>query len=94
MIFRQREVRQDCIIDSEGVQPITTDQVRVAHKGYFTNGNVFDQSPSEGISFNLQQVINGWTEGITYFKEGGSGMLFVPSHLGYGFQAVYWEALF
>ncbi len=76
------------IIDSEGpgVQPTTTDQVRVAYKGYFTNGNVFDQSPSEGISFNLQQVISGWTEGITYFKEGGSGMLFVPSHLGYGFQ--------
>ncbi|MFO7719069.1 MAG: FKBP-type peptidyl-prolyl cis-trans isomerase [Gillisia sp.] len=76
------------IIDSEGegVQPTTTNQVRVAYKGYFTNGTVFDQSPSEGISFNLQQVIKGWTEGITYFNEGGSGMLFVPSHLGYGSQ--------
>jgi FKBP-type peptidyl-prolyl cis-trans isomerase FkpA len=76
------------IIDSEGtgVQPTTTDQVRVAYKGYFTNGDVFDQSASEGISFNLQQVISGWTEGITYFKEGGSGMLLVPSHLGYGAQ--------
>lgn len=76
------------IIDSEGAgaQPTTTDEVRVAYKGYFTNGKVFDQSPSEGISFNLQQVIKGWTEGITYFKEGGSGMLLVPSHLGYGPQ--------
>ncbi|MGM1057044.1 MAG: FKBP-type peptidyl-prolyl cis-trans isomerase [Bacteroidota bacterium] len=74
------------IIDSEGTgaQPTSADQVRVAYKGYFTNGNVFDQSPSEGISFNLQQVISGWTEGITYFKEGGSGLLFVPAHLGYG----------
>lgn len=76
------------IIDSEGtgVQPTSTDEVRVAYKGYFTNANVFDQSPSEGISFNLQQVISGWTEGITYFKEGGSGMLLIPSHLGYGSQ--------
>jgi len=76
------------IIDNEGTgdRPATTDQVRVAYKGYFTNGNVFDQSPSAGISFNLQQVIRGWTEGITYFKEGGSGMLLVPSHLGYGPQ--------
>lgn len=75
------------IIDTEGTgaQPTTTDQVRVAYKGYFTNGTVFDQSSAEGISINLQQVIRGWTEGITYFKEGGSGMLFVPSHLGYGF---------
>lgn len=76
------------IIDNEGTgeRPATTDQVRVAYKGYFLDGTVFDQSTSEGISFNLQQVIRGWTEGITYFKEGGSGMLLVPSHLGYGFQ--------
>lgn len=74
------------IIENEGAgeQPTSTDEVRVAYKGYYTNGNVFDQSPSEGITFNLQQVIRGWTEGITYFKEGGSGMLLVPSHLGYG----------
>lgn len=74
------------IIDNvgTGAQPTSNDDVRVAYKGYYTNGNVFDQSPSEGISFNLQQVISGWTEGITYFKEGGSGMLLVPSHLGYG----------
>lgn len=76
------------IIENEGtgVQPTRTDQVRVDYKGYFTNGNVFDQSSSEGISINLQQVISGWTEGITYFKEGGNGMLFVPSHHGYGSQ--------
>lgn len=74
------------IIESEGSgeQPTATDQVRVAYKGYFTNGNVFDQSSSEGISINLQQVIKGWTEGITYFKEGGSGILLIPSHLAYG----------
>ncbi|NNC50031.1 MAG: peptidylprolyl isomerase, partial [Flaviramulus sp.] len=53
-------------------------------KGYYTSGSVFDQSDAEGVSFNLQQVIRGWTEGITYFKEGGSGMLLVPAHLGYG----------
>lgn len=76
------------IINDEGTgeQPTPTDQVQVAYKGYFTNGNVFDQSSSEGISINLQQVIKGWTEGITYFKEGGSGLLLVPSHLGYGPQ--------
>ena len=75
------------IIENEGtgLNPTTTDQVRVAYKGYFLNGTVFDQSAPEGISFNLQQVIPGWTEGITYFKEGGSGMLLIPSHLGYGF---------
>lgn len=68
-----------------GTQPSFTDNVTVAYKGYFLDGTVFDQSDEAGISFNLQGVIPGWTEGITYFKEGGSGILLIPSHLGYGY---------
>ena len=67
-----------------GTQPTAASNVTVAYKGYFTNGNVFDQSKAEGISFGLNQVIKGWTEGIPYFKAGGSGVLLVPAHLGYG----------
>ena len=67
-----------------GTQPTAASNVTVAYKGYFTNGNVFDQSKAEGISFGLKQVIKGWTEGIPYFKAGGSGVLLVPAHLGYG----------
>jgi len=66
------------------MHPTFTDNVTVAYKGYFLDGSVFDQSNEAGISFNLQGVISGWTEGITYFKEGGSGMLLIPAHLGYG----------
>lgn len=68
----------------EGAQPNANSTVTVKYKGYFTNGEVFDQSDSNGITFNLQQVIAGWTEGITYFKEGGKGILLIPSRLGYG----------
>lgn len=67
-----------------GTQPTATDNVTVAYKGYFTDGDVFDESNADGISFGLQQVIPGWTEGITYFNEGGSGILLIPSRLGYG----------
>ena len=67
-----------------GAQPIATSNVTVAYKGYFTNGTVFDQSGPEGISFGLDQVIKGWTEGIPYFKTGGSGILLIPSNLAYG----------
>lgn len=67
-----------------GAQPTATSNVTVAYKGSFTNGNVFDQSGPEGISFGLNQVIKGWTEGIPHFKAGGSGVLLVPSQLGYG----------
>ncbi len=74
------------VINEEGTgdQPNSNSNVTVAYKGSFINGSVFDQSNANGISFNLQQVIKGWTEGITYFKEGGSGLLLVPAHLGYG----------
>lgn len=67
-----------------GAQPSENSNVTVSYKGYFLNKSVFDESDSAGISFGLQQVIKGWTEGITYFKEGGNGILLVPSHLGYG----------
>lgn len=69
---------------STGAQPNANSTVTVAYKGYFTDGSPFDESKPEGISFGLQQVIKGWTEGIAYFKEGGSGVLLVPSNLGYG----------
>ena len=68
----------------DGARPIATSNVMVAYKGYFLNGKLFDESKSEGLSVNLQQVIKGWTEGIPYFQEGGNGLLLVPAHLGYG----------
>ncbi|WP_275316466.1 FKBP-type peptidyl-prolyl cis-trans isomerase [Tenacibaculum bernardetii] len=70
--------------EGSGTSPVSNSNVTVAYKGYFLNGKTFDESDSAGISFNLQQVIKGWTEGITYFKEGGNGVLLVPSRLGYG----------
>ncbi|MEN8964936.1 MAG: FKBP-type peptidyl-prolyl cis-trans isomerase [Polaribacter sp.] len=74
------------VIENEGSgeKPTSTSNVTVAYKGYFLNGTIFDKSNSSGVSFNLQQVIKGWTEGITYFKEGGNGILIIPSNLGYG----------
>ncbi len=74
------------IIEEEGTgdSPATDSNVTVAYKGYLLDGTVFDQSSSSGISFNLSQVIPGWTEGLTYFKEGGKGRLIIPSHLAYG----------
>jgi FKBP-type peptidyl-prolyl cis-trans isomerase FkpA len=71
-----------------GNQPNAASSVTVAYKGYLTNGTVFDESDSLGISFALNNVIEGWTEGIPLFKEGGAGTLIIPSALGYGDRAV------
>lgn len=74
------------VIDEEGTgsQPTENSNVTVVYNGYFTDGETFDESNTDGVSFNLSQVIPGWKEGIQYFKEGGNGTLLVPSHLAYG----------
>ena len=74
------------VIDSPGLGGSCTSNstVSVAYTGYYTGGGVFDESSAQGVTFSLQQVIQGWTEGIPYFKEGGNGKLLIPSALAYG----------
>lgn len=74
------------VIDSQGNGATcnANSTVKVAYSGYLTNGSLFDESSAEGIVFPLNGVIEGWTEGIPYFKEGGSGKLLIPSALAYG----------
>ena len=71
-----------------GENPTVSSNVTVAYTGSLTDGSIFDQSNSNGITFPLSGVIQGWQEGIPLFKEGGSGILLIPSALGYGSQSV------
>ncbi|MHC0448113.1 FKBP-type peptidyl-prolyl cis-trans isomerase [Flavobacterium sp. 3-218] len=75
-----------CYIINEqgtGESPTSTSTVTVQYKGTLTNGTVFDQSTT-GITYPLNKFILGWQEGLPKFKEGGSGILLIPSRLGYG----------
>jgi FKBP-type peptidyl-prolyl cis-trans isomerase FkpA len=74
------------VIDNggSGARPTSSSNVTVAYKGYFLDGTVFDQSSASGVAFPLNRVIPGWTEGMQLFKEGGNGILLLPSNLGYG----------
>ncbi|MCB0667881.1 MAG: FKBP-type peptidyl-prolyl cis-trans isomerase [Saprospiraceae bacterium] len=76
------------IIKEEGTgeHPLPTSRVTVKYKGYFVDGTVFDQTPpANTLTFGLNEVIPGWTEGIPLLKSGGGkGMLLIPSALGYG----------
>ena len=74
--------------EGSGFNPTQNSTVSVFYKGYFTDGEVFDQTGSEPLTFSLNQVIEGWQEGIHYFKPGGSGILLIPSALGYGSERV------
>jgi FKBP-type peptidyl-prolyl cis-trans isomerase FkpA len=69
-----------------GKMPKATNSVEVHYHGWLDNGNVFDSSyqRNETISFPLNRVIKGWTEGMQLVGEGGMIELLIPSELGYG----------
>jgi hypothetical protein len=71
---------------SEGTKPTAADSVTVHYHGWTANGNVFDSSFDRGqdISFGLNQVIKGWTEGLQLVGEGGMIELEIPGHIAYG----------
>ena len=63
-----------------------TDVVLVNYEGKNRVGKVFDSSyeRNEPISFPLNGVIKGWTEGMKLVKAGGQITLWIPSELAYG----------
>ena len=70
----------------EGKKPVSTDTVLVHYRGTLDDGTVFDSSYDRGepISFPLNGVIKGWTEGMQLVGEGGMIELQIPPELGYG----------
>ena len=71
-----------------GQKPKATDKVKVHYEGTLTDGTVFDSSYKRGepITFGLNQVIKGWTEGLQLMSIGSKYKLYIPYQLGYGAQ--------
>lgn len=70
----------------KGAKPTATDKVKVHYHGTLTDGTVFDSSVERGepITFALNQVIPGWTEGVQLMPVGSKFRFYVPQELGYG----------
>jgi FKBP-type peptidyl-prolyl cis-trans isomerase FkpA len=75
------------ITQGDGPKPADANaEVEVHYRGTLIDGTVFDSSYDRGesISFFLNQVIAGWTEGLQLMPTGSKYMLYIPSELGYG----------
>ena len=70
----------------EGAKPAATDRVTVHYRGTLLNGEEFDSSYSRNqpMTFQLDQVIPGWTEGVQLMPVGSKFMFYVPPSLAYG----------
>jgi|ERR1017187_7638844 FKBP-type peptidyl-prolyl cis-trans isomerase len=68
------------------VSPKATDTVKVHYEGKLLDGTVFDSSIARGqpISFPLNRVIPGWTEGLQLMKVGDKFKFEIPPNLAYG----------
>jgi len=71
-----------------GAHPRPSDRVRVNYRGTLLDGTVFDSSEQHGgpAEFGLNQVIAGWTEGVSMMPVGGKYRFWIPADLAYGKQ--------
>lgn len=79
-------LQYEVIEAGDGPKPTADDQVEVHYRGTLLDGTVFDSSYDRGqpVTFGLEQVIDGWTEGLQLMNVGSKYKLYIPSELGYG----------
>jgi FKBP-type peptidyl-prolyl cis-trans isomerase len=80
-------LQYEVLVEGNGPKPTAEDSVTCNYKGTLLNNPVpFDDSYSRGapITFSLQGVIRGWTEGLQLMSVGSKYKFYVPYTLGYG----------
>ena len=73
------------IEQGSGPMPAATDRVTVHYRGTLIDGTEFDSSiGGEPVTFGLNQVIPGWTEGVQLMPVGSKYEFYINPELGYG----------
>ena len=78
------------IENGTGTKPGKADTVTVEYTGRLINGTVFDRTDKSGkpATFQVSQVIPGWTEALQLMPAGSTWEVYVPSNLAYGPRSV------
>jgi len=86
VITTESGLQYEVIEPGSGAKPGAEDTVRVHYTGELLSGEVFDSSRERGqpVTFGLNQVIPGWTEGLQLMSKGARYKFYIPSDLAYG----------
>jgi len=86
VLITESGLQYQIIEPGAGKTPTPTDKVTVNYQGTLVDGKEFDSSYKRGkpVTFQLDGVVKGWTEGLQLIKEGGKIKLFLPPELAYG----------
>lgn len=73
-------------IENEGTEPRVGEgsNVKVIYAGRLIDGTEFDSSKGEPVTFNVGQVVPGFSEGLKLLGKGGKATLYIPGSLAYG----------
>ena len=81
-------LQYEIIREGTGVKPLAADTFVVHYRGTLIDGTEFDASYGRGepLTYPLNQVVPGWTEGLQLMPVGSKYKLYIPYNLGYGLQ--------
>lgn len=75
--------------EGQGEKPSKHGEVEVHYRGTLIDGTEFDSSyGGEPISFLLNQVIPGWSEGVQLMSPDAKYEFYIPFELAYGPQGI------
>jgi FKBP-type peptidyl-prolyl cis-trans isomerase FkpA len=71
--------------NADGIKPGPFSTVTVRYKGYFLNGEVFDETKGTQVAqFTVDGVVRGFGEGLQLLNKKGKATIILPSGLAYG----------
>jgi peptidylprolyl isomerase len=82
------ELKTETLKEGDGATATADSTVVANYFGWTSDGAIFDSSNKNGtatpITFGLNQVIKGWSEGLTGVKAGSTVKLIIPADKAYG----------
>lgn len=81
-------LQYEVLRQGKGPTPKPTDMVVAHYSGKLLDGTEFDSSyqRNEPATFRLDQVVPGWSEGVSMMPVGSKYRFWIPAKLGYGEQ--------